>query len=402
MNFQERKQQAKEIENHYAHILHSFGFQDIDVDISLTLSCLKEIEAYFWDHQFGYDLRIRCYSEDVEIEDAVHTCDEIVSFVSNPTSLQLFDLSKELSQFLTNKSFYDLQIVSFSSAKLAYMVAFKDGNKYIISLNRKLEEKIHQDSLETDDLAEFSTAEIDKYRKSFDQFIQEIIESNEYSVDLNACLDELKVMICKGLDKYYLEIQCNFNLTWGMEDYYREIIGCWHHALNAQSYFLQCLGKQGFHISDSSSNSGFLILHKKEYTFQVRKYSERVIDFDNMEGHLFERFCAEVLALNGFEKVSVTQGSGDQGIDIIAYKDNAKYGIQCKCYSSDIGNKAVQEVFAGKTYYHCHLGVVLTNRYFTKSAIQLANSNGVVLWNRDKLTEMVEKCKEQLLVDYGK
>ena len=72
-----------------------------------------------------------------------------------------------------------------------------------------------------------------------------------------------------------------------------------------------------------------------------------------MDGHIFEYFCAEVLSLNGFSDVEVTQGSRDQGVDIIAYKDDIKYGIQCKCYSSDIGNKAVQEVYAGKNFYNC-------------------------------------------------
>lgn len=116
-------------------------------------------------------------------------------------------------------------------------------------------------------------------------------------------------------------------------------------------------------------------------------------DFDNMDGHQFEFFCADLLRKNGFENVTVTQGSGDQGIDIIAFKDYIKYGIQCKCYYSDIGNKAVQEVFAGKTFYQCHVGVVLTNRYFTKAAVELAQHNGVVLWNRDKLLRMIEKKK---------
>ena len=112
-------------------------------------------------------------------------------------------------------------------------------------------------------------------------------------------------------------------------------------------------------------------------------------NFDDMEGHQFEYFCADVLRKNGFEKVEVTQGSGDQGIDIIAFKDGIKYGIQCKCYSADIGNKAVQEAFSGKTFYNCHVGVVLTNRYFTASAKELAEKNGILLWDRNKLNEMI-------------
>lgn len=127
----------------------------------------------------------------------------------------------------------------------------------------------------------------------------------------------------------------------------------------------------------------------KLYTSKIKKIRRNI---DTMEGHEFEYFCAEILKKNGYEKVNVTQGSGDQGIDIIAFKDGIKYGIQCKCYSSDIGNKAVQEVFAGKTFYECHIGIVLTNQYFTKSAKDLAKKNGVILWDREKLLELIEKA----------
>lgn len=112
--------------------------------------------------------------------------------------------------------------------------------------------------------------------------------------------------------------------------------------------------------------------------------------FDFMDGHEFEYFCASLLEKNGFYNVEVTKGSGDQGIDIIAYKDGIKYGIQCKCYSHDIGNKAVQEAYAGKTFYSCHVAAVLTNRYFTKAAKELSQHNRVLLWDRDKLKEYIQ------------
>lgn len=92
---------------------------------------------------------------------------------------------------------------------------------------------------------------------------------------------------------------------------------------------------------------------------------------------------------NGFENVEVTPGSGDQGVDIIAEKDDIRYAIQCKCYSSDLGNTPVQEVSAGRSMYHCQIGVVMTNRYFTKGARELANTTGVPLWDRDKLLKMM-------------
>lgn len=41
---------------------------------------------------------------------------------------------------------------------------------------------------------------------------------------------------------------------------------------------------------------------------------------DHMDGHRFEKYCATVLQKNGFINVSVTPGSGDQGVDVIAEK----------------------------------------------------------------------------------
>ena len=128
----------------------------------------------------------------------------------------------------------------------------------------------------------------------------------------------------------------------------------------------------------------------KETNYIQERISLYNNQYDYMEGHDFEYFCAKLLKNNGFTNVEVTQGSGDQGIDILATKDGIKYGIQCKCYSSDIGNKAVQEVFSGKTFYNCHVGVVLTNRYFTSSAKELAEKSGVLLWDRDRLNEMIK------------
>ena len=145
------------------------------------------------------------------------------------------------------------------------------------------------------------------------------------------------------------------------------------------------------YVDDSTTLNNLLAMFKgikdRQNSFDIRDGQK---DFDLMEGHEFEYFCAELLKNNGYENVNVTQGSGDQGIDIIAYKDGIKYGIQCKCYTSDIGNKAVQEVFAGKAFYECHVGVVLTNRFFTKSAIELAKKDGIILWDRNKLLELIE------------
>lgn len=129
---------------------------------------------------------------------------------------------------------------------------------------------------------------------------------------------------------------------------------------------------------------------KAEFT-ESKKIVAQEKDFDDMNGIEFENFCAHLLSKNGFEHIELTKASGDQGIDIMAVKDEIKYGIQCKCYTSDIGNNAVQEAFSGKAFHNCHVGVVFTNRYFTSAAKDLAKKNGVLLWDREKLLEFSKK-----------
>lgn len=115
---------------------------------------------------------------------------------------------------------------------------------------------------------------------------------------------------------------------------------------------------------------------------------------DKMEGHDFEQWCANLLKENGFYNVEVTQGSGDQGVDILAQKDGISYAIQCKRYSSDLGNTPIQEVNAGKIIYHCHIGVVMTNRFFTPGAKEAAKATGILLWDREKLIELINNIKK--------
>lgn len=111
---------------------------------------------------------------------------------------------------------------------------------------------------------------------------------------------------------------------------------------------------------------------------------------DGMDGHEFEYFCADLLTKNGFVDVRVTPGSGDQGVDILAKRQGISYAIQCKNYASPLGNTPVQEVNAGRMFYHCHVGVVLTNSTFTSGARALAEATGVLLWDRTVLQEMIQ------------
>ena len=120
----------------------------------------------------------------------------------------------------------------------------------------------------------------------------------------------------------------------------------------------------------------------------IEDIRKEVTNFDNMKGFEFECFIATLFEKMGY-LTKITKGSGDQGIDIIAEKDDIRIGIQTKCYSSSVGNSAIQEVISGVNFYNLDKGFVITNNYFTSSAKELAKSSRVTLWDRDILVEKI-------------
>ncbi|MCA1319775.1 restriction endonuclease [Bacillus tianshenii] len=114
-------------------------------------------------------------------------------------------------------------------------------------------------------------------------------------------------------------------------------------------------------------------------------------EVDKLGGLEFEHFLAPIFEKHGY-RAEVTQGSGDNGADLVLYKKHRKYVVQAKCYSSNIGVSAVQQIVAAVPVYEAHGAMVVTNQYFTKAAQNLAAFNGVRLINRDELAGMVKRA----------
>ena len=121
--------------------------------------------------------------------------------------------------------------------------------------------------------------------------------------------------------------------------------------------------------------------------FRRRNWAEDM--FEDMEGHEFEYFCADLLKRNGFTEVEVTKGSGDYGADILAQKEGVTYAVQCKCYTGPVGVGAVQEVYAGRDYYDRMVGAVMTNQYFTAPAVEAAEKLHILLWDRGYVDDVL-------------
>ncbi len=119
-----------------------------------------------------------------------------------------------------------------------------------------------------------------------------------------------------------------------------------------------------------------------------RRYTDA---FEDMDGHEFEYFCADLLERRGFVEVEVTRGSGDYGIDILAEKDGVTYAVQCKRYTAPVGVKAIQEAYAGRDYYDRMVGAVMTNQYFTAPAVEAAKKLKILLWDGGYVESMMEE-----------
>jgi restriction system protein len=99
---------------------------------------------------------------------------------------------------------------------------------------------------------------------------------------------------------------------------------------------------------------------------------------ERMDPYEFEKLCATILFEQGW-RTKLHGGSGDQGVDVEAIRRGKKLVVQCKKYSSPIGNKAVQEALGAKYHIKADFAAVVTNTSYTRGARELSASTGVHL-----------------------
>lgn len=117
----------------------------------------------------------------------------------------------------------------------------------------------------------------------------------------------------------------------------------------------------------------------------------------DMSGVEFERHCAEILDGCGW-KTTLTKGSGDQGIDILATKNKVVVVIQCKRLSKPVGNQAVQQAFSGMQFIKAHYSAVVTTATFTPKAREIARETGTFLLTDNDLLLLDALIKQRSLI----
>lgn len=114
----------------------------------------------------------------------------------------------------------------------------------------------------------------------------------------------------------------------------------------------------------------------------------------------FEKLCKRLLTEIGINEISITGGSGDQGIDgkgIVKLNDVVSLNIvfQCKRYKETVSPHHVRD-FRGAMQGRGEKGLIITTGRFTKEAKNEANRDGVTpieLIDGDRLIELFEKYR---------
>lgn len=115
-------------------------------------------------------------------------------------------------------------------------------------------------------------------------------------------------------------------------------------------------------------------------------------EIDAMGGEVFEQYLATLFSRLGY-RVELTRFRGDFGGDLVVQKDRVRTAVQAKRHAKTVGIKAVQEAVGAKAYYECEAALVVTNSYFSRQAVELAEKAGVELWDRDELVGRLSRVR---------
>jgi hypothetical protein len=101
------------------------------------------------------------------------------------------------------------------------------------------------------------------------------------------------------------------------------------------------------------------------------RYQLADTDWRSLRGVAFEEFVARVFRSLGYD-VRETRAVTGHGVDLIARGHGRTVAVHTTGCADAVGNRAVQEVFAGRVYHKCEECAVVTNSRFTSGAIDLA------------------------------
>jgi restriction system protein len=144
---------------------------------------------------------------------------------------------------------------------------------------------------------------------------------------------------------------------------------------------------------------GFIVWLALKKSKRNRLLNLTLENLKSMSPKEFEYTTAEILRKLDYKDVKVIGGSGDLGVDILAYKDGKKVAVQCKKYITKKVTSPELQLFIGMmiTEYKADYGLYVTTSYYTRDAYHLAmkHKDKLEIWTGRTLAEILLELQQQ-------
>lgn len=120
------------------------------------------------------------------------------------------------------------------------------------------------------------------------------------------------------------------------------------------------------------------LLPRAKAFYRSRAYWEALDPYE------FEHQVAAVLRRIGWG-ATVTSGSCDDGVDIVADTPNGRAVVQCKHYSKPVGPGPIRELVGVRTHFNAKLGMLVCSSGFTEGARRFGEEHELILVDMEGL-----------------
>ena len=141
-------------------------------------------------------------------------------------------------------------------------------------------------------------------------------------------------------------------------------------------------------LNDIMENYENTLKSRKEKPSEKELIAKKIDELLELNPRDFELYIGELFKHLGYES-KVTPYINDKGIDIIMYKDDVKYGVQCKRYKGSVGSPDIQTFIGALANAKADKGVFVTTGMFTFEAEKMAANHPIQLINRIDLAKLI-------------
>ncbi|HLF89129.1 MAG TPA: restriction endonuclease, partial [Anaerolineales bacterium] len=124
------------------------------------------------------------------------------------------------------------------------------------------------------------------------------------------------------------------------------------------------------------------------YNPQAENSFDWIKTLQNMSGVEFEDFIGEFFQRKGYS-VEFTSTTGDHGIDLILKRNKEIIAVQCKKWSSPVGEAVIRDFLGSMHHAGIKIGVVIATTTFSSQARTFIKNKPVKLIDLDNLIQLI-------------